>query len=541
MIKVKVMIVCLLLVVTNLTLSNDKESLQESLEKKIALFEVVTQQFESLCVGHNGEILEGTVVLDQESAISDGPVLSCHDEAIRLAKMLSELQGEVRQLEDAELYNSSKCTEKPNVSALPFEIEENKSLMRVSEINENFQEQICKEQSGVKCIEDIGCNLTRTLIGPASKLLAVIPEKFRKNVPECISPNGTDCVTEFINGVIQDIWSNLTGLWSLAKMGASASKDFAVKSWKSLMGIEDKTSDAALAASTQEDSAIDKFKNDPVTFFKELGVGIWEMMGKSIKENFGCERWDGIPHFSNCVRPMSNWECSTCSQKMNAVCGVAGILGGEVVVAWLSGGVFAIAGKGVEKSAAMFGKVGVAIKNAVPAVEKLGVVTIPFVKTFEYAQKVLNSSLCVKLSEYARKAAQSTVNAALKISQTKAVTITMKMVKGGVSPVTHYIQLLNSSFNAGMSATNKLFAKNSMKLQKVSEMMQTREHLGDVDNIILNTKDIDAISPDVVKIKLKEQGVPYDEVKLQDGTDGIKVKIDPKCSTHGGHSLLIKK
>ncbi len=64
-------------------------------------------------------------------------------------------------------------------------------------------------------------------------------------------------------------------------------------------------------------------------------------------ETFGCGKWEGRPHELKCLEASTSWDCADCNQRMNALCGITGSLGGEALFVMLTGGVAKWAGKGV--------------------------------------------------------------------------------------------------------------------------------------------------------------------------------------------------
>lgn len=545
--KIKILFICFILLSTSLVYA--KDNVGGSLEQKAKVLEKLLKQFESLCLDSKGEILEKTIIVDREAVMNDGQVLSCHEESIRLAKMINELQSESTNIEQTKTsLAGAECVEINGVK-VPIGSQELMLAKSAENLSKKMQQDQCQKQTSSDCTADITCNIVRATLAQPTKLLSFIPEKNRPQVPKCIEGKQGDCITEFFNGIIQDLWSNVTGVWDLAKLAAGAVKKTVIESWNMLSAVEDKTSNAALAASKQSDGALEKFKKDPMGFIKDVALEIWEMMNQAIKDNFGCEKWEAIPHFSKCVSPMSNWNCASCGQKMNAVCGVAGVLGGEVVAAWLTGGAVSLGAKAAGKGSAYMGKINEALIKAIPAVEKVEkgmakvaktMVVLPITKTIDFARKIIQSQLSVKILDYAKKASQPSMNALLKLSRTKPMTLTVKVVKGAVSPVTSYMKLLDNSFDAGMLAADRAVNKLAQKMSKFSTVMKDNEKLGMVDDIVLNTKTVDGISPEVVGAKFKEKGISYEEVKFPDGSVGKRIKVDPSCPIHGGRSVLIK-
>jgi hypothetical protein len=110
----------------------------------------------------------------------------------------------------------------------------------------------------------------------------------------------------------------------------------------SLWGAEDATSRRGIAATEISDSQLDQFIAHPVDYIYNMGKNLIHMMVEGISTRYGCAEWTGVPHLSECVRPMS-FSCANCNEKLNMICGVAGYLGGNFVSNFFTGGAVAAA------------------------------------------------------------------------------------------------------------------------------------------------------------------------------------------------------
>jgi hypothetical protein len=91
-----------------------------------------------------------------------------------------------------------------------------------------------------------------------------------------------------------------------------------------------------------------------MALFKIMAVEISSAITEGIKNSFGCQKWSGLPYKSECLEPMEAWDCATCDQRVDAMCGVVGYIGGEVIVSYFTGGSLAV-GKTMAASAAKMG------------------------------------------------------------------------------------------------------------------------------------------------------------------------------------------
>jgi hypothetical protein len=518
-------------------------SKEASLEVRANILEGLVTKFEHCCIGTNEQLLDKAMCVDKSAIQKNGPVLTCASEARRLAKMLTLLNKEVTLHNNLLKKQSAGQCAVDNTGAYPINGSEVMSMMSTTK---QIQSKItagkkCEVQSGSECAGDMACNLTRSILSRPTILLKLLPDDYRPKVPKCLDAAQSDCMTEFIAGVLTDLWSNLEGIWELGKMAVKGTKSAIIGAWDWATGVEDKTSNAAHLASKQSESSIKLFLKDPIAFLKKVGLEIWNMLTAAVYDNFGCEQWKGVPHMSKCLKPMSNWGCSSCNQKINAVCGVAGILGGEVVMAYFTGGAANLAGKAGAKGLQSMGKISAILAKSLPKTTKAlktvtataGVaaktITIPFTRGIEVATKVLKSETSLKILEFAKKGAAPIKATAVAVGKSKPITLTVKIIKGVTSPVSAYVGLLDDSFKAGMMGAEKLVAKDGAKMLKYSEAMKAAEKIGDVDELVIPTSQAEGMSPDLLKSQLNENKILFEEVELPDGTIMEKFKIDSSC------------
>jgi len=214
-----------------------------------------------------------------------------------------------------------------------------------------------------KCAKEFGCNAVRSvfsLVG-MSGAVSYMNEKLQKKIiadiqtdKTCLINKKSNCGTEAISGILKNIWTNIEGVGILAKVGASYAWNGAkkagnkIKTWFSrteVQEIEDKSSEAALAAGMQSEGFIKKFLTNPGLAIKEMTAAMYNWIMKAAADNFACAKRSGHSRFSKCEKYLDTWECATCDQRINTVCGVMGFIGGEIATAFLTGGTINIASK----------------------------------------------------------------------------------------------------------------------------------------------------------------------------------------------------
>lgn len=503
-----------------LFLTNAFAVTDEEFSRKSKQLEKLVTAFQQLCVGPDGKVLTGTVVVDKEGLMGDGNAINCSEEAKRINLIAKEVEADLHVLEKRDLECSLEDRDilDKNVK---------KNVKDIAKVVNKSQPQ-CSGQTVAQCGKDIACNVLRSSVMSTLLVVQKIAPKYK--APTCLNGSKSSCAAEFINGVIQDLFSNADAIWELAKMAGNGIKNATISGWRYLFDIEDKTSDAALAASKLKPGMFDLFKKDPVGFFKQLAITIWEDLNRAVKENFGCEKWSGAPHFSKCIAPLSTWACADCNQKMNAICGVAGALGGELLVAYLSGGTANLMAKAGSKGVQTFTKAASAISKFIPKIEKLELILKPIARGAMYVnQKVLIAGRSVVNSKTLAAIREASKVSVVKISSTAPIKISLKVLKGATSPVRGYLHLLDESFKLGMKHSNRLIGNGAST--KIGHILSGESKLNDIDEVVVNINQIEEISHEVLKARLNKLNIGFEDVVLKDGSKGIRVKMTPECGT----------
>ena len=294
------------------------------------------EAFEHLCV-KDGEVFKGTVVDHDEQ----GGVYRLDCQAMART-LLSELDY-------ARVQGAS-----PNGCVVPPSGIDD--FGRYLKEFEKLQNKIaCQNPQGLEaCVADVACNLFRSapVVGQLSGLITGIFVKGNdagsRAVQGCFGNQNSSCITEFIVGMVKDLLSNVTAIFDLAGMVWDKTKEIAVAAWKKFLGlihgpggVENKTTTAGLVASGQSDESIRQAKSDQQNWLRSLVSRLYDSIIDSILTDYACQKWSGPPHGLNskCLEPVTRetWACASCNAKLNAVCGVLGVVGGEVLLAFFTG------------------------------------------------------------------------------------------------------------------------------------------------------------------------------------------------------------
>ena len=216
----------------------------------------------------------------------------------------------------------------------------------------HYQEQLKScEKTGTKllsssCLKEVGCDVARSMIalsGPVGWLMKAVGDKVNSEFKSCTSPDKGSCMQSLIKGLIDDLWGMVEGIWSGIKwVGGKIADGFSwagrkiTETWNFLTsdpvrGMEQKTTKKVLAAAGTTKSQIDRFLSDPWSFIKNSVTGF---MNKVFEGVSGLAKQGALA-----------WKCATCTELLQGGCKIAGYIGGEVLLAFLTGGAVNIAGK----------------------------------------------------------------------------------------------------------------------------------------------------------------------------------------------------
>jgi hypothetical protein len=190
------------------------------------------------------------------------------------------------------------------------------------------------------CLKEIGCNVARSLsTGAISWVVKQFSSDIDTQKKSCLGMGQDNCLSSLIDGFIHDLWGMVEGLWTGVKWvgkkiveGVSWIYDYF--SNNTVQTAENDVSKKLIAAKAITDSQISRFVHDPLGYIKE---SIQNMMSWLMKK----------------VEPLAGdakigWKCATCDKLLNAGCRIAGMVGGELMVAFFTGGALNLAGKAGE-------------------------------------------------------------------------------------------------------------------------------------------------------------------------------------------------
>lgn len=215
----------------------------------------------------------------------------------------------------------------------------NAQLANLSKVENNLScTEPKKKQIKSTCKSDLSC----VLIGSALNIGGFVAEKLlpASSKPKNCNLRNDNCLTQLATGFLRAAITFFDGAWDLLKLAGRKAKEEMSKFWNWVSGAEDHSSTSQLAmAKASEDKGIfdSLIKDFPGTMKK-----IWEAFMGGIKEwlktKVFCQKWSGVPQFSQCLKPTESFDCIPCKTMVTGLCSATGTIVAEVVPAFLAGG-----------------------------------------------------------------------------------------------------------------------------------------------------------------------------------------------------------
>jgi hypothetical protein len=291
------------------------------LENKINQYEELQQLLQKHCL-RNQNSREVKVMVN-------GTELNCNHLLVLATRLKTDIEGDVEDLEES-------CAQESQPEA-------NQLARQTAQI---ARQSVCKPQStDLQCLGSFTCSL-------ASKIGSSIPvfgAPVRGMLSSCrgnYSAGG--CLQSIAKGIFDALWGLVSSVWDIGKAGVRA-----IGEWTGIIrNAENSTTEKLMAAQRAGRAYVRKFVSAPIKTMRETATAIFNGVKEAAMSSYGCEQWADPrrPFVSRCVRPMSNWNCASCQQKFQVMCGIAGMAIGEIPAALLTGGV-AGAARGIARAA----------------------------------------------------------------------------------------------------------------------------------------------------------------------------------------------
>lgn len=415
----------------------------------------------------------------------------------------------------------------------------------------------CPQQpSDMVCLGQFAC-AAATVSNP---LLAMVAGGFTKK-SACgrnVAGDVGNCLKSVLKGIFDSLWGLLSLVWDVGKAAARKAGE-----WLGIIRQHERSSSEKLMAAQQAGPGlIRQFWNDKAGTIRKMISSMYNGIKDAAMQSYGCEQWSGAPFVSRCIRPMTNWKCASCTQKMQMMCGIAGFAVGEIGTALLTGGL-AAGGKAVALAAVK----GVRIAARGSKVSRMAVTAI---RAVPKSQEIIQGT-----ARAARAAAQVT-GRVLTATEKKAVQAWNAVERTGgprkiaaaadklsksvvgdaariaLRPAAVYLDALEKATELGFRSVDGAIARasgavrateNVADVAAASRVEVTTTNAGDEINVASDTvraatetrvtavsavDEIPAPSPSVVETRTSASGIPITRVSDDVPTPSIVVQSTPE-------------
>lgn len=479
--------------------------------------------------------------------------------------MLNELsikQDELRQIAteleiSVEQNDVRSC--QPNSSA-------NELNSQIQNINAVNIEASCSDdrKAEVKktCTSDLNCFMFASAMGMGGYVAEkLIPESMK--IPNC-NLGGDSCTTQLVTGFIKSVMTFFSGAWDLLKMAGNGIKDQANKFWNWVTDAEDhsSTSQLSMAEASEDDGVFSMLVDDFPGTMSKMWQGLVGSIKEWLKTDIFCEKWEGVPRFSKCTQPYSDFDCASCKTFATGLCAATGVIVAEIVPAFLTGGIVTAAKHGIN-GAAKIAKVFKVSSKAAQALKKTKMVSKVSKKVSRIDDIISLSSTISKISSKLKVALSAASKFLLSPISKKTIAIgkslktlsaksKMFLAENAAGKVIHFSlkalkntgkviiypidnPLTTFAFKKGMTSMDKILVLGSKKISQVSraiigventssaayksllkiEEAKILNKLDEVENIKISQKYLDEIKPHREKIVsdvFEQQTENFDEI-----------------------------
>lgn len=341
--------------------SVSEEDLQQEVLQRMLMFQA------SQCMDDEGNIpYNKTVQLDRDGSEHD-ETINCNDVAAIQYQIMVADQG---------------LSERQAISCVTsgWHAEDRLEFVRALEIP--VEEALAcpgKDTNSLKCMGEFICGAYAGIAGMVPVAGAQIQDwmsGWARNTFDmnCSAGNTMqtlgNCLTEVVWGVIKNIVGNIEfvadGIRWIGRKLCFWCEDEHEDVSSDQQHLINSSEEIREQHTRQLSDAEEESSNAFLRFFSNIGSFLNNMILEPAGRNFGCAKWEGN-RFTNttnlglqsvmgnddnsqavrCEEPMASWECASCSQRAQLVCGMVGFLGGEVITTLLTGGVINAAGKAI--------------------------------------------------------------------------------------------------------------------------------------------------------------------------------------------------
>lgn len=319
-----------------------------------------TRELGRVAEGFEKQVGEVEKECDPEKKMTEAEAAQCDAKASELEVKYAMIQEEQRKL--AAWSTGLKAREERRAGACLAEPKSRPSE-KFDELCGNFLEQLhiltneneaCEPGTHTpllsrKCLEEARCVHARALADTLEALDWNLPgyvakKTLKKGLDREIQACGGvqthgNCSYEFWLGAWKSVTLNVEGFSDLVKLTGKGAwwlyRKSALEFWLPMQKADSQSADAMHAAAAQAPGFWHRFDEDPTGVLLDMASGFTAMIDRAIRETFGCEKWSGEPFKSQCLKPMKDWECATCTQRIQVECGLMGYFGADLFFSYV--------------------------------------------------------------------------------------------------------------------------------------------------------------------------------------------------------------
>ncbi|MFL5784653.1 MAG: hypothetical protein ACJ76H_08600 [Bacteriovoracaceae bacterium] len=293
-----------------------------TLKNKVTQLQELQEKIRLECTGPNRA---------QVKVVLQGKTLDCDNLIVIAHKLQAQLDSEIAALK-------ASCTQ-----TTPGEPE----ALAQAIANATAQVACRPVSTDSQCLPLYAC-AALSIANPLGNLIGGM-DRLRGRNNSCLargSAAAPGCLQNVVKGIFDSLWGMLSLIWDIGKAGLRK-----IGEWTGLIQRQERSSSERLMAAQQMGpSFISRFIAHPVNTMEAMITAMFNGIKTAAMSSYGCEQWSGAPFISSCLRPMTNWNCASCQQKLQLMCGIAGFAIGEIGTALLTGGL-AAGGKAIAGAA----------------------------------------------------------------------------------------------------------------------------------------------------------------------------------------------
>lgn len=329
---------------------------------------------------------------------------------------------------------------------------------QLADLNKVQSELACTEPKKKQVRASCGSDMTCVLMSTALGFGGYIAEKL---VPAKAKPKGChlgndSCLTQLATGFLKATMTFFEGAWGLLKSAGKYAGKKMGQFWNWVRGAENHSSTSQLAmAKASEDKGVFKMllEDFPGTM-KKIWGGFVASMKEWLQTSVFCQKWSGVPQFSQCLVPTTSIACLPCKTMVTGLCSVTGTVVAEIVPSFLTGGLV---------SAAKHGAAGAVKIAKLFKVSNSGMKAIKASRISKLATQSISKIDDVLRISRGLTAAKIAISAALKALRTYMISPARKVLKTSFTAMNNALR--KSTMYVAQTPTGKvlLFSKDAIK------------------------------------------------------------------------------